>query len=382
MIQTAHIAAGMRAHRGKRMERFMPAGVAMQACRLLMLLAIAALTLVPAGCNVHEWPEEPGGVTPTPKPDPEPEPEDVPVTLNLVFDAALPLHKEITYSRYGEPDHDIRYMVQIFSGSRSKDGNVMRTLTFSRPYDATDLDFSTQLTLDDGDYEFYAWADLVTPGSTGDKYYDTTSWDKLLLRNRTSHEGSNERRDAFRGTLKKTVVNSPSVTVSNTVTIPMGRPLARFEFIATDIDEFVSRARNRAGESSTESSDSRATEVNLNDYTVVFQYSGFMPSGYNIYTDKANDAWANVQFTSKMNATDGGVSMGFDYVFTDSETSVTMLMGVYDNNGNAVASTKQVEVPLARSKNTIVKGEFLSEQASGGVAINPGFDGEYNIELK
>ena len=34
-----------------------------------------------------------------------------------------------------------------------------------------------------------------------------------------------------------------------------------------------------------------------------------------------------------------------------------------------------------RGRNTIVRGRFLTSQATGGVGIDPGFNGEYNIEL-
>ena len=323
-------------------------------------------------CNVHEWPEkdEPG---PSPTP---PEPAFVPVTLNLKFDTALPLHKEITWSRYGEKSHDIRYTVQIFSGSRSKASKPSKTLTFTSPY-STNPDFSTTISLDDGQYEIFAWADYVDPNSSADKYYNTSDWEYLVLSDRNNHQGGNERRDAFRGHTNKIVVNAEQVQASNTIDVDMGRPMARFEFFATDVDEFLSReSRNRS-----KSSSSRDPEINLDDYVVVFQYSGFMPSAYNVYTNKPNDAWQNVQFQSEINSVDEGASMGFDYVFVESETSVNMIMAVFDKNGNQVSSAKQVEVPLVRSKNTVVKGEFLSEKGSGGVGIQPGFDGDYNIEI-
>ena len=271
-------------------------------------LLLAAL--LAGSCNVHEWP---GDIEPEPGPTP---PSNVPVTLNLNFDTDLPLYQEVKWSRYGEANHDIRYSVLVYKGSRSKASQPEHEFVFTRSY-SDNPDFTAQIELEDGQYEFYVWADYVDPGTTADKYYDTSEWEYIVLTDRQNHVGSNERRDAFRGYTSKAIVNAESVRESNTVNVDMLRPMARFEFFAADIDDFLSReARNRNSES---------RDMDLSDYIVVMQYNGFMPSAYNLFTDKPNDAWQNVSFQSEMNLTDRGASMGFDYVFVQNTTSVTML---------------------------------------------------------
>ena len=48
-----------------------------------------------------------------------------------------------------------------------------------------------------------------------------------------------------------------------------------------------------------------------------------------------------------------------------------------------MSSTNPINVPIVRSKMTVVKGEFLTSKATGGVTINPSYDGDdYNIEIK
>lgn len=336
------------------------------------LSAFALATLVTA-CNVHEWPES---VTPTP------DPENAPVVLNLNFETELPLFQEITYSRAidraaAAAAHDMRYTVEIYSGSRSKASKPLKTLVFTAPYNANP-DYSTELTLDNGAYEFYVWADYVDAGTTTDKYYNTSDWEYIVLPNPNSHEGSNDMRDAFRGYVAKTVINSPEVTADNTVDVTMQRPMARFEFIATDVDEFLeSESRKRAA-----SNDDSRSEVDLDDYTIVFLYNGFMPSAYNLYTDKPNDAWQGVRFQNKATLTSDGALMGFDYVFVNgSDTSVPIVMGVADKTGTIMSQTRTIDVPLTRSKNTVVKGEFFTQYSQGGVGIEPGFDGSYDIEI-
>lgn len=336
-----------------------------------MLLTISTAVIATlSSCDISKWgPDD----CPPDEPVPDvPEPSMAPVTLNLNFDTELPLHKEITYSRYNEDDHDLRYIVQIFHGARSKSDVPALTLTYTRPFDENP-DFSTTLTLDDGEYEFFAWTDYVDPGTDTDKYYSTADWNYISLFPEEDHPGSNERRDCFRGNLKKTVINDPVPGAGNTIDIEMLRPVARFELMATDVEEFITNEAARLM--------SRATDVNFSDYTVVIQYDNYMPSAYNLYTDTPNDARTKVYFVSTVEELENEASMGFDYVFVrHDESELDIVMGLYDKKGNLISSTNPISVPLLRSKNTIVRGEFLSAKGSGGVGIVPDYDGEYNVE--
>ncbi|WP_353937103.1 DUF6562 domain-containing protein [uncultured Muribaculum sp.] len=55
---------------------------------------------------------------------------------------------------------------------------------------------------------------------------------------------------------------------------------------------------------------------------------------------------------------------------------------MYDPDGALIGRVSPVDVSTKRSRNTVVKGRFLTSKATGGVGINPGFDGEFNIEIK
>jgi hypothetical protein len=41
--------------------------------------------------------------------------------------------------------------------------------------------------------------------------------------------------------------------------------------------------------------------------------------------------------------------------------------------------TQPIEVPIRRSWHTILRGRFLMSEASGGVVIDPTFDGDFNL---
>ena len=54
------------------------------------------------------------------------------------------------------------------------------------------------------------------------------------LKRGNEHEGSNDYRDAFTGT-----VTAEVSAKSREATVAMGRPMAKFNFISTDVDEFI-----------------------------------------------------------------------------------------------------------------------------------------------
>lgn len=315
-----------------------------------------------------------------------PQEENLPILVNLIFDTDLPLHKEVTYTRAGE-DYDplsvtydnsylVRYNVQIFSGVRSRSDIPIKTLQFTNR-DLQNLDYSFSLTLPDGNYEFYVFSDLIDNADFSDKFYTTSDFTYISVLNAGGHPGNREERDCFRGIQTQYVENSPQRTDYNTIDIPMLRPVARFEFIATDYDEFVDSEVKRSLKNQTKA------EINPDDYQVMIQYDGFMPNAYDAYSDYPTDANRNTVFNSSIQAKeDGTASLGFDYVFVyPGESSLNLILNVKDKQGNLISATSSIEVPLYRSKNTVIKGEFLTSKGSGGVGIVPDFDGEYNVEF-
>ena len=74
--------------------------------------------------------------------------------------------------------------------------------------------------------------------------------------------------------------------------------------------------------------------------------------------------------------------IGFDYFFINGEESTsTVTVEIFDNDGVRIASTSPVKFMVKKNCATIVRGKFLTTQASGGVDINTEFDGEFNLHL-
>ena len=103
-------------------------------------------------------------------------------------------------------------------------------------------------------------------------------------------------------------------------------------------------------------------------------------------TDRANDSDVNVRFSSKLiQVNEKTAIMGFDYVLANpadaTQTNVIMGIELQDKDGTVLASHAQVRVPLNRSQFTVIEGRFLMQESSGGITLNPDFEGEFVVPV-
>jgi hypothetical protein len=352
------------------------------------------LLLAFVGCDVHEFPEDYG--------------VRVPFLLHLDFNTEMPLYKEILYTRGGETreitePHDIRYIINAYrTDNKRSDNRVADTTFIFSKSDISDLNYTAQLQLPEGTYDFSVWADYIDAGSTDDKYYDTRDFSEIILADKENHSGSNDFRDAFRGYASATVTNPDYYTglildsINNQATAEMKRPMGKFKFVATDVELFLLKVAQRLSEkginvmpigdnlSSQAVYEHLLQRIDLDGFKIVFRYNMFMPCSFNMFTDRPADSWTGVSFISQMHLEkDKEMLLGYDYIFVNgSETTLSVSLEVYTRDGELISSTNPINVPIVRSKLTVVKGEFLSLEASGGVTINPGYEGDdYNIEI-
>ena len=350
--------------------------------RFFSSIALAACALLCiTSCAVHEWPE--------------PSPADV--IVNLDFDTQLPqykvLNEEGTRASHDGRDYDIRYTIAAYrllqDGSYAEEPFLLKV--FSKD-EIEELNASFRFSIDEGSYRFYVWTDFVLAGTQSDYFYNTTNFRRISLQG--AHEGNNDFRDAFSGSADLKVIRRGSKETPSTVTVQMRRPLAKFEFITTDLQEFITKtieAMNRkeeadaaakAGETKSDG-DTKTPVVDLEKYTVVFFYSGYMPNAYNMMEGKPCDSATGVKFSSAISAIDNhDARLGFDYVFVNGEeSSVMVTVALYDAEGTQLSISRQIEVPIKRSMLTTVRGSFLMQNTGGGVAIDPGFEDEFNIYI-
>lgn len=331
------------------------------------LLPLSLLT----ACDVHEFPDQ----SPAPT---------APVVLDLSFDGEMPLHQVVEIgTRVAEDpdDYDLRYTVCAYRAG--EDGTFGREeltrLTVTKD-DVSDPDLRIETRLEEGLYRFIVWADHVDAGTQSHRFFNTDDFAEIGVMT-DSYTGATEFRDAFRGVADATVQGGESPCV---IPVRMERPQARYRFVSTDLVEFMTRVQTRRSGQKAEAeaapTDEETRSIDLNDFRVVIRYAGYMPSAFNLFTDRTADAATGIRFESRITKqSDTEADLGFDYVLVndDEEASIRVALEIYDRDGTRLSATDPFDIPLRRGKETLVRGKFLTSEASGGIGISPGFDGDW-----
>lgn len=330
-------------------------------------------------CDVHEFP------TPA-------APEKIPVVLNLTFEGDMPLHQVVdlkTRASVDPEDYDLRYTVCIYrAGADGTFGRMEDARVVVAKDDVTVPDYRIETQLEEGSYRFLVWADYVDAGTLDHRFFNTDDFSEIAILT-DEYDGGTEFRDAFHGTADATV---SAGTVSSGITVPMVRPQAKYRFVSTDLAEFITRMQAiraeqeaaAAGEDGSGRVDESAINIDLNEFSVTVRYSGYMPSAFNLFTGRTADAVTGVRFESGITKiSESEADLGFDYVLVNGEeSSIQVALDIYDRDGTLLSSTNPVEIPIARGKQTVVRGNFLTSEASGGIGISPGFDGDWNYPVQ
>lgn len=342
---------------------------------LSALLGISTLFAL-SSCDVHEFPELPEKAT-----------------LHLVLDYSTDMPQweyPITDTRTVVPTKSVqtsgemRYIIRLYpiSDARTRVSEPSHEFVFTRNL-AEGYDAEFWLDVPAGDYNIMVWSDISEKEGFDPKFYDTSDFSQIMLVG--THEGNNDYRDAFRGTQSISITTDIVEKEPMTTVVNMERPLAKYEFVTTDVNEFIDKevkaAVSRGEIAETEESPTKA--IILEDYKVKYIYAGFMPNTYNMFTDKPSDSAMGVMFDGRfMMLGNGEASLGFDYVFVNGkESTVTLQIAIYSPEGVLISVTPAINVPLRRSQHTLMKGSFLMHDADEGVAIDPSFDGEFNIMI-
>ena len=333
-----------------------------------VIAGAALLCALLSGCAVHQWPELEDAV------------EDAPLRIHLSFHTEMILWeheydintKKLTEIQTESPvvyDNTqstgvIRYIVRIYPRTETRNArSYLQELDLTRELTKDGYDFDTELTLPFGEYRIVAWADIR--GDEAEKeYYDASDFASVVS---TRHSLNTDYRDAFRGAENVKLEYDPASPAAKTVQIEMHRPLAKCEIIAEGIEDFLRKNPARSG---------------LSDYRLILAYQSYTPFAYSAMTDLLVDSRYGEYFESRFTPIDEtSASLGFDYHLVRSEGSSTILqVAVFGPDGEELSMSNPVQIPLRRDHHTVVRGKFLSGNASGGfVGVDPRFEGDFNI---
>lgn len=332
----------------------------------------------------------------------------LPIEINLEYDTDLPLYKTVDYTKseisdaLGRPvssSYNYRYIIEgyrvdgLSKNISTRDGEADFREIFTGPANG-EFEISKTLLVAPGSYDIFVWTDYANGESN--TFYNADNFKRIKFEG--EWVGSCDFKDAFRG--KNEGVDALPDVMHRETTIEMTRPLARYEIITEDVDEFLTKAMEirrekeieRYGYSNiptkSEDDDTKSTVKSLNDqlstFNIVVRYQGYVPNTYSLASFKPTDSAVNVTFNSNgevLTLTDA--LMGYDYVFVNGgEGRVDVELLVYDNDGTLLSRSGTIQIPLVRSKTTIIRGCFLTKSAGGGLSINTEFEGDFNICIK
>ena len=145
---------------------------------------------------------------------------------------------------------DVRWIVEVFRDEIGGDLVEQRVLSCEQAVDGHHT-IRTSLTLHAARYQIVAWMDYVDNGSTADKYYNVNSLSSISVPEAGNYIGDEDHKDTYIAQQEIDLKNYRdrwNETVDATVTLQ--RPMAKIEFITTDIDKFLDKLAARRTPSS------------------------------------------------------------------------------------------------------------------------------------
>lgn len=372
----------------------------MKSSKMFIRHALCGLALCLAGCDatIHQYPR--------------PAQEDAykGFVVQLHADRTPPLfYKEIVYDADGNRTETVledeaspsyvpnermmmRFVVEVRDHAQTDaDGNAAvverRELTVDN--DALPPQAEMTFTLPaQGQYTAVSWCDYVPASDPVDWHFSTGSLHYIEEDLEHTVRNNHHKSSATGYTLFLSTDEEDGVTVSyadvtgtrsegqtemrqlstNTVPVYMARPSARLRLYTDDLQEFL-QAGNR-----------------IEDVRVVIIYKQYISMAYNALEQTTCQWISTRRMETRPSVVDetGHVCLAYDYILVDNDEENHVLADFYflDADGNELTHTTDVDIPLWRNRETVIRSRFLTRNiGEGGVGIDEGFDGEFVVPL-
>ena len=329
---------------------------------------IIVLILLNSGC-VHDYPtltadgEE--GIDPT----------LVEVNTDVTLDLELvPLEIMTDNTRSGTTkaatDYRRRFIIEAWRNGRAEARQVT-VMQDAEEENGKKITLPIKLKLHAVEYTLVVWTDYVAADKESDLYYDTGDLQQVACTE--PYQGSTDFRDCLYGTKPLDLrAYRDEWNAKVQIEIELVRPLAKYEIIATDVKDFLRKTKKRRADGN-------------DNYTITFSYGFYLPTVFNALTGKPADSQTGVQYTTPLTVPDDGreeCSLGTDFVFVNgTESFVVLTMEIRDETGEVISRTTGLQVPYRRGHLTTVRARFLTNEMQGGVDIDPGYDGDIDVDL-
>lgn len=237
-----------------------------------------------------------------------------------------------------------------------------------------------QFRVPEGRYRALSWADYAPQSDVSDWHFETGSLDAVLVKvehkpqvnhHKSSAAGSSDFAIDFAADRQGApiLLRSGRATRADDGSIPvyLERASGRFRLWATDLQEFLASGKR------------------IEDLDVRIIYKQYVSAGYNVDTQNPN-AFVESRTMETSPSTieaDGSVLLAYDYVLTSSDREDHVLIDVFlYEDGQELNHYQDIEVPLWRNRETVIKGPFLTRSVgSGDIGIDEEFDDEFVVVI-
>lgn len=342
--------------------------------RLRRLIWLLVAALLAWACDVHEFPNGDNNAT---------------ITVKLTYDESMEEFRRIEFESKSLADeyasgapYQMRTVVKLYK--KELDGYA-REPFWSTEYlggDISTMERSFSLTMEPVRFRALVWTDFVRTDG-GQDFFSLENFPEVRMVN--DETGGTDFKSSFaaKDDIQLDTVNTAGSSIVHEV--KMERTSAKIRFLATDVDDYMTKVVNlRSGVSAPSDPADAPTprDFNIDKYKLKVTYKGYVPDTWNVRESNASDANLGHAFTSTATIlADKTIYLGCDYIITDRETSVDMMIEIFDDEGLLITRIPNLNVPITRGKITNVTGRLLTHGVSGAVVIDNHYDGEYNIYL-
>lgn len=286
------------------------------------------------------------------------------VILNLPFD---PLEFKAKPSVWGVDVYHRRFIVEV-----KRDGKtVVHRMVVMDKMTEDQYSLPIRLKLHAVEYTLAVWTDYVRSDTGADLYYNAEDMENISYTD--PYVGNMDSRDCFYGTVVmdlRPYRNQWNAQVK--VSVDMVRPMARYEIIATDVEDFLKKRKAVNG-------------IDVQEFFIRVFYDFYFPTAFDVWTGKPNDSRLDVTFTTPFDMPEDGSQecvICSDYIFVGSTGSfVPITIELHDKDGDLISRVQGLKVPYERGLHTTVRIPFLTSNMGGGVDIDPDFEGEDDVDI-
>lgn len=293
-----------------------------------------------------------------------------PTLIEVSVEVQLDISLKPLQFKSGAKDSAGNYQRRFIVEVRQDGKTVVNQIKIINEPSSSKLSLPLRLKLKALEYTLAVWTDYVYAGTESDLYYNTADLEGVSFT--APYMGSVDRRDCLYGT---TALDLRSYrdkwNIDVKARVEMTQPYAKYEIIATDVEDFNKHMRRKRGGS--------------REFTATVLYDFYFPTVFNVWTGRPDQSGLGVAFTVPVHVPadeSGECVIASDYIFTGNSGSVMPLtIELHDNEGNLFARTTGLQVPYQRGYQTTLRGSFLTHGIDNGVDIDTEFDGDIDVNI-